>query len=30
MNKESLIICASYAAIALIYFAMAIAHALGL
>lgn len=30
MNKESLIICASYAAIALIYFSMAIAHALGI
>lgn len=30
MNKESLIICASYATIALIYFAMAIAHALGI
>lgn len=30
MNRESLIICASYAAIALIYFAMAIAHALGI
>lgn len=30
MNKETLIICASYAAIALIYFAMTIAHALGI
>lgn len=30
MNKETLIICASYATIALIYFAMAIAHALGM
>lgn len=30
MNKETLIICTSYATIALIYFAMAIAHALGI
>lgn len=30
MNKETPIICASYAAIALIYFAMAIVHALGI
>lgn len=30
MNQETLIICASYATIALIYFAMAIAHALGI
>lgn len=30
MNKETLIMCASYATIALIYFAMAIAHALGI
>lgn len=30
MNKESVIICASYAAIALIYFAIAIAHVLGI
>lgn len=30
MNKETLIICASYATIALIYFTMAMAHALGI
>lgn len=30
MTKETLIICASYGAIALIYFAMAIVHAVGI